>query len=73
MAFEHDELIDPTRLEWRARPDHKEFVLRVHSKTHPLVDIRIPLSEVKDLLEQIANMIGTPLPESQNKSGKLQS
>ena len=64
------ELIDATRIEWRARPDRKEFVLRVHSSTHPLIDIRFPLSEAKNLLEQLANLIGTPLVESKDISGK---
>lgn len=69
MSLGH-ELIDATRLEWRARPDRKEFVLRVHSSTHPLTDIRFPLSEATKILEQLANLIGTPLEVTQNKLSK---
>lgn len=63
------ELIDATRLEWRRRPDGQELILRVLSQTHPIVDIRFPLSAGNRLFEELAALLGKSIPENR-RTGK---
>ncbi len=67
--IDHD-LITATRLEWRLRPDGKELLLRVESRTHPLTDIRFPISEADKIFAQLANILGKSIPENRPE-GKL--
>lgn len=50
-------IIDATRIECRAARDRSHFLLTVHSRDNPSVDIRFPMDAAEMVLEQIQNMI----------------
>jgi hypothetical protein len=59
MAGTFPLLIDASKIVCRVARDRSNFLLTIHSRGNPSIDIRFPIGSGRILLAQIQNMVDT--------------